>query len=116
MSGVLLLTAPGLAFGVLPLLLLGALASLTVSIGTILGSRLPHATRATAFSLAQGALMSGQGVGALGAGALAERTTIAVAVAVVAVPGVAWALWSLVVAARVAPEPAPWAGQARHRA
>jgi MFS family permease len=99
-SGGLLLTRPDLAFGVLPLLLLGALASLTVSIGTILGTRLPHATRATAFSLAQGALMSSQGVGALTAGALAETTTIAVAVAAVSVPGLLWALWSLAVAGR----------------
>lgn len=115
-SGVLLLSRPDLLFGVLPLLLLGALASLTVSIGTILGSRLPHASRATAFSLAQGALMSSQGAGALAAGALAERTTIAVAVTVVAVPGLLWALWSLVVAAHPAAAPAAEAEKARHRA
>lgn len=116
-SGVLLLTRPDLAYGVVPLLLLGALASLTVSIGTILGSRLPHATRATAFSLAQGALMSSQGAGALAAGALAERTTIAVAVTVVAAPGLLWALWSLVVAGRHVDAPAPEPDRvARHRA
>ena len=95
-SGLLLLGAPTFLAGAVPLVLLGALASLTVSIGTILGSRLPHANRATAFSLAQGALMSVQGGGALLAGALAERTTVAVSVALVSVPGLAWALWSLV--------------------
>lgn len=100
-SVALLLTVPALLAGVLPLLLLGVLASLTVSIGTILGSRLPHANRATAFSLAQGALMSVQGAGALIAGALAERTSVAVAVAVVAVPGLVWAGWSLVQSRRL---------------
>lgn len=100
-SVVLLLTVPALLAGVVPLLLLGALASLTVSIGTILGSRLPHASRATAFSLAQGALMSVQGAGALSAGALAERTSVAVAVALVALPGLAWAGWALLRSGRL---------------
>lgn len=100
-SVLLLLTAPRLLAGVVPLLLLGSLASLTVSIGTILGTRLPHASRATAFSLAQGALMSVQGGGALIAGALAERSSVAVSVALVAVPGLAWAAWSLVLSSRL---------------
>ncbi len=94
-AGLLLTLAPSFLAGVLPLLLLGALASLTVSIGTILGSRLPHASRATAFSLAQGALMSVQGGGALLAGALAERTSVAASVALVSVPGALWGVWAL---------------------
>ena len=94
-AGLLLALAPSFLAGVVPLVLLGVLASLTVSIGTILGSRLPHASRATAFSLAQGALMSVQGGGALLAGALAERTTVAVSVALVSVPGALWAVWAL---------------------
>ena len=94
-AGLLLALAPSFLAGVLPLVLLGALASLTVSIGTILGSRLPHASRATAFSLAQGALMSVQGGGALLAGALAERTTVATSVALVSVPGALWGVWAL---------------------
>ncbi len=113
-SVLLLLGAPSFLAGTVPLVLLGALASLTVSIGTILGSRLPHDNRATAFSLAQGALMSVQGGGALLAGALAERTTVATSVALVSVPGLAWALWSLVQSRRLddgsgtgTPEPAP---------
>ena len=94
-AGLLLTLAPSFLAGVVPLVLLGTLASLTVSIGTILGSRLPHASRATAFSLAQGALMSVQGGGALLAGALAETTTVAVSVALVSVPGAIWGVWAL---------------------
>lgn len=92
-SGIFLLTAPGLLLGIVPLALLGALSSLTVPLGTILGERLPRATRATSFSLAQGALMTSQGCGALVAGFLAVSVGVGPAVAIVAVPGLVVAAW-----------------------
>jgi hypothetical protein len=87
-SGVLLWLAPSLLFGVIPLLALGSLAGLTVPLGGVLGRRLPRATRATAFSLAQGALMTTQGLGTLAAGVLTEEVGVARAVALVAVPAI----------------------------
>ncbi len=90
-SGALLWLAPSLLLGVIPLLALGSLAGLTVPLGGVLGRRLPRATRATAFSLAQGALMTTQALGTLVAGILTDDVGVAAAVALVALPALALA-------------------------
>jgi hypothetical protein len=90
-SGAMLWAAPSFLAGVVPLLALGSLAGLTVPLGGVLGRRLPRATRATAFSLAQGTLMTTQGVGTLAAGILTDDVGVAAAVALTALPAIALA-------------------------
>lgn len=94
-SSTLLVLAPDLLWGTLPLLLLGAISALSVPLGAVLGQRLPRATRATSFSLAQGALMGAAAGGALLAGVLAEHVGLNWAIVLVGVPGLLLALVTL---------------------
>ena len=86
----------------------GALDVLTVPAGVVIGQRLPQASRGTAFSFLEGALMVAQAGGALIAGALAMATSVPTAAALLAVPAVLTALIGLlVVRRRLSPVPAP---------
>lgn len=73
----------------------GALDVVTVPAGVVIGERLPQASRGTAFSFLEGALMSTQAVGALVAGALAAATSLPLASALLALPAAAAALFAL---------------------
>jgi hypothetical protein len=74
----------------------------------VIGQRLPQASRGTAFSFLEGALMVAQAGGALIAGAVAMATSVPTAAALLAVPAVLTALIGLlVVRRRLSPVPAP---------
>jgi hypothetical protein len=86
----------------------GALDVMTVPAGVVIGQRLPQASRGTAFSFLEGALMVAQAGGALVAGALAVATSVPMAAAFLAVPAVITAgVGLLVVRRRLLPVPAP---------
>jgi MFS family permease len=89
-------------------LAVGALEVMTVPAGVVIGQRLPQASRGTAFSFLEGALMVAQAAGALLAGSLAVATSVPTATALFALPGMVIAVIGLlVVGRRSAPVPAP---------
>jgi hypothetical protein len=81
---------------------------MTVPAGVVIGQRLPQASRGTAFSFLEGALMVAQAGGALVAGAIAVASSVPMAAAFLAVPAVITAsIGLLVVRRRLPPLPAP---------
>ena len=89
----------------LPLVLVGFLAAgaldvMTVPAGAVIAQRLPQASRGTAFSFLEGLLMVSHAGGVLVAGALATRTSVPTAVAVMTLPAVATAGLGLLALAR----------------
>ena len=94
-SGVLFAVDGPLVLAVAALVLAGILDLVTVPAGSVIGSRLPPRSRATAFSILQGALQSVQALGALAAGALAAVTSVSFSLAVLSVPGVIAAVLGL---------------------
>ncbi len=105
-SGLLFAVEGPLVLAVGALVLAGVLDLVTVPAGSVIGSRLPARSRATAFSILQGALQSVQALGALAAGALAAATSVSFALAVLSVPGVLAAGLGLALL-RSAPREAP---------
>lgn len=94
-SGVLFAVDGPLVLAVAALALTGVLDLVTAPAGSVIESRLPARSRATAFSILQGALQSVQALGALAAGALAAVTSVSFSLAVLSVPGLLAAVLGL---------------------
>lgn len=109
-SGLLFAVDGPLVLAVVALVLAGILDLVTVPAGSAIGSRLPARSRATAFSILQGALQSVQALGALAAGALAAVTSVSTSLAVLSLPGVAAALLGLALLRRSSDAGAPTGG------
>lgn len=83
------------AAAVVPYAGLGVVYALVVPANTVVGARLPHDVRASAFGLLQGTLMGAQATGAALGGVLASQVDVGVACGVALIPALAFAIYCL---------------------
>lgn len=87
---------PTLPMAVIPYLAVGLIFASIVPANAVVGQRLPDQHRASVFGLLQGSLMAGQALGAAGGGWLAQGAGVGPACALMLLPGLAYAAFTLV--------------------